>query len=119
MSTRWWQPRRDGEPTADYLGRVLDDLGHPNMADRARRAHFDDFFCPPEIDDGANIHRLVFEVTDWARSASREQRHRAVAVIDAAKDGEFDGTWEEADRWAASADGRAAFRELLGWRRRP
>jgi hypothetical protein len=116
VSTRWWHPRRDDEPTADYLARVLDELGHTDMARRALLAHFDDYFCPPDVDDGANIHRLVAELDSWARSATRDQRHRARAVIEAAKDGEFDGTRAEADRWAASADGQAAFHELFGGR---
>lgn len=114
IDTRWWQPRREGEPTAGYLGRVLDELGNADMARRALLAHFDDYFCPDHVDDGANIHRLVAELEDWARSATRDQRLRARAVIEAAKDGAFDGTRAEADQWAASPDGQAVFRELLG-----
>jgi hypothetical protein len=117
VSDRWWQPRRDGEPTADYLARVLDELGHPDMARRALLAHFDDYFCPDGVDDGANIDRLVAELDSWARSATRDQRHRARAVIEAAKTGEFDGTKAESEQWAASPDGQAAFRAVLGWRR--
>jgi hypothetical protein len=109
-------PRQPGESTAEYLGRTLDEIGLPDMALRARAFHFDDYFCPDEIDDGANINRLVAElrrradVYEWAD----QPRRRIEAVIAAAIDGEFDGTTEEADAWAASSDGQAIFRDLLG-----
>ncbi|MGH3548888.1 MAG: hypothetical protein ACRDQU_12420 [Pseudonocardiaceae bacterium] len=110
----WWEPRRDGEATAVYLARVLDELGADEMAGRARLCHFDDYFCPDEVDDGANINRLVAELADWKRSATRDQRLRAHAVTEEAKAGEFDGTREESNRWAASKNGREVFRELVG-----
>ncbi|HEY2763389.1 MAG TPA: hypothetical protein VGJ13_05165 [Pseudonocardiaceae bacterium] len=109
----WWETRRDGEPTATYLARVLDDLGAADVATQARRFHFDDYFCPESVDDGANIHRLVFAVEDWARSATRDQRERARVVSAAAKTGEFDGTREESQQWAASSDGQAVFQDLV------
>jgi hypothetical protein len=109
----WWEPRREGEPTRDYLARVLDDLGAPDLAARALQAHYDDYLCPPAIDDGANIHRLIAAVQDWSRSSTRLQRERAKAVVVAARDGEFDGTRAEASEWAASPDGQATFAEFL------
>lgn len=109
----WWEHRRDGEPTADYLARVLDELGADHVANKARLYHFDDYFCPPSVDDGANIHRLIDAVLDWSRSATRDQRERAKAVMAAAKDGEFDGTKAESEQWARSPDGRAMFRDLI------
>lgn len=109
----WWEPRRGYESTAVYLARVLAELGADHLADKARLCHFDDYFCPDSIDDGANIHRLVSEVDEWARSVSRDQRGRAQVVVAAAKRGEFDGTREESERWAASADGQAVFRDLI------
>ncbi|HEY7009054.1 MAG TPA: hypothetical protein VH395_08950 [Jatrophihabitantaceae bacterium] len=105
--------RRPGEPTAVYLGRVLDILGLHEMADRARAFHFDDYFCPPEIDDGGNINRLVDELTAHARAADDEQSARIREVIAMAIDGAFDGTREESDQWAASPDGQATFHALF------
>lgn len=109
----WWEPRRDGEATAAYLARVLDALGADALANKARLFHYDDFFCPDTVDDGANIPRLIANVRGWSRSATRDQRERAKVVMTAAKDGEFDGTRAEADAWAASPDGQAAFRDLI------
>lgn len=111
--TQWWERRRDGEPTAEYLARVLGELGADHLANKARLFHFDDYFCPPSVDDGANIHRLIAAVQDWSRSATREQRDRAKVVIKAATDGEFDGTREESDQWARSPQGQQVFRDLI------
>lgn len=113
QAARWWEPRRDGEATAAYLARVLDDLGAADLATKARRYHFDDYFCPESVDDGANINRLVAEVRDWSRSCTRDQRERAKAVIEAAVGGEFDGTREESEQWARSEDGQQVFRALV------
>jgi hypothetical protein len=119
VTGNWWESRRDYESTADYLARVLTDLGAEDLADKARLGHFDDYFCPEPVDDGANIHRLIAEVAGWARSATRDQRRRALEVIAAAKDGDFDGTKAESERWAASPTGRAVFREFIEGAHRP
>lgn len=110
---RWWEPRRDGERTFAYLSRVLEELGAKRLAVKALKAHYDDFECPPEIDDGFNIHRLVNDLEQWRRRATREQRRRAEQVISAAVVGEFDSTKEESDRYAASARGQADLRALF------
>lgn len=114
--TPWWETRRGNEPTNDYLSRVLDELGAPEIAANALAYHYDDFFCPDEIDDGANIHRLVRDVDNWSRRATQNQRDQALQLIEAAKNGEFDGTREEAAAWGRSADGQATYRDLLGGR---
>lgn len=108
----WWEGRRKDEPTADYLSRVLDELGAPDLAANALAYHYDDFFCPEEIDDGANIHRLVRDVADWA--ANNGGPDRARTLIEAAKYGEFDGTEAESRAWGQSAEGQALMRDLLG-----
>lgn len=114
MAERWWELRREGEPTAAYLGRVLDQLPVGNMARRAREGHFDDYFAPAEVADGMEILRLVNELHGYASrpATPRNDRLRIRAVIAAVKEGEFDGTKEESDRWAASADGQRAMAEL-------
>lgn len=105
----WWEPRQKGERTFAYLGRVLDQLGALTLAENARNAHYDDFECPPEIDDGMNMQRLVADLERWG---GRAQRRRAAVVIAAVKVGEFDATKEESDRYAASARGQADLRAL-------
>jgi hypothetical protein len=108
-----WEGRRPNEPTADYLGRVLDEfLGLQEMAARARAAHFDDYFAPPDIADGLETLRLVRELHAIARGTNRAHRLRIREVVAAVKSGEFDGTRAESDRWAASKDGQEAMRML-------
>lgn len=127
MPESWWEPRREGEATADYLARVLDELGAGELATQARACHFDDYRCPPDVDDGMNIHRLVHGVKVWALhhpaaapSATPPVSDRAAliarvrAVVNAAFAGEFDGTTEESRAWAETPEGRATFRELMG-----
>ena len=106
-----WEKRREGELTTEYLGRVLEDYLHlPEMAKRARYGHFDDYFCPAEIADGTEIIRLVQELYDKTRLLTRNspQWVRVICVIEAVKQGEFDGTKEESDRWVASKEGQEA-----------
>lgn len=111
-SERWWEPRTDNELTADYLGRVLDDLGATEMGDAARRFDYDDYRCEHPDDVGNNINRLVADLVAWGLSHNQPRRCRI--VVQAAIDGEFDGTKAEAAAWAQSPEGRATFEELLG-----
>lgn len=108
----WWERRREGEATAAYLGRVLDDVGLEAMAADARAFHYDDYFCPPAVDDGMNIHRLVAELRHAQTKASGLDRERIEAIVGAAINGEFDGTHEESAAWERSPDGQEALRML-------
>jgi hypothetical protein len=111
-----FERRRKNELTTEYLGRVLEDyLYFPEMAKRAREGHFDDYFCPPEVDDGMNIHRLVWELQFKLENINKDtpQGHRIKEVIGVAIDGGFDGTKEEAERWGASKEGQESFKRLL------
>lgn len=115
MTPRWFAQRMPGERTNVYLGRVLDLMGLRDMAHRARLGHFDDYFCPPEVDDGLNITRLIGELREHIGTAAEEGRRRELqGVIDAAMEGEFDGTEAEAKEWARSPEGRATFTRLTG-----
>lgn len=109
----WWQRRQPGEPTPPYLARVLEAAGLTEMAADARACHYDDYLCPPDVDDGMNMHRLVAELRLHARTADRIKRDRIEAVAQAAMNGEFDGTREEAHAWEESPDGQAAMRTLI------
>lgn len=115
---KWWELRRNGERTFAYLARVLEELGADRLAAKARLAHYDDFECPVEVDDGLNMLRLVNDLDQWRRRSTRQQRLRAGEIIEAVKEGEFDSTKEESDRYAASARGQADMKALLkdeGW----
>lgn len=107
---QWWAPRRDNEPTAEYLARVLDDLGATQLAANARAYHYDDYRCPDHIDDAMNIYRLILDIEAWAVTHNHPRRARIVAA--AARFGEFDGTADEATAWAASPEGQATFAQL-------
>lgn len=116
-SPPWWAPRAPGERTTQYLARVLDVLGLADMGRRARAGHFDDYFCPPEVDDGMNIHRLVAELEVLRAKATQHNRRKDIeALIAAAKEGEFDATKAESEEWARGPQGTAAFKRLAGGR---
>lgn len=66
---------------------------------KARRGDFNDYFA----DSATPIHDLV---TELRRLGFPDLAQRAI-------DGEFDGTPEEADAWAKSPEGQAAFRDLV------
>ena len=109
-----WETRREGEATAEYLGRVLEGYaGLPLLAANARAFHYDDYFAPPEVATGMELHVLVEELERVAKRASHDRRQRCQMLIGAVKAGEFDGTQEESQRWIESADGQAAFRLLV------
>lgn len=117
MTSYPWEPRREGEATADYLARVLDESGLPELAANARAKHYDDYFCPPEVDDGLNMHRLIGDLqSQISPTAVKEsQRYRRIkALQDATMAGEFDGTSEESEAWSRSPQGQATFQSLLG-----
>jgi hypothetical protein len=117
--------RRPNEQTPDYLGRVLAWAGMPELAERARLGHFDDFHAPAEVADGMEIVRLVGELrveakktTDpngnpYSPDARRMRADRAAQIENAARRGEFDATKAESDRWAASKGGQETFGELV------
>lgn len=106
-------PRKPGESTMNYLARTLKTVGLNDMARRAELGHFDDYFCPPEVDDGMNINRLVNELSSAAKvQPTTAQRDQIAAVVDMAMSGEFDGTREESERWAKSKDGQETMKEF-------
>jgi hypothetical protein len=108
-----WDRRRENEQTPDYLGRVLDWAGLPDMARRAREGHFDDFQAPAEVASGAELIRLVAELRIEARTVAPLQRERFAAIENAARRGEFDATKAESDRWAASKSGQDTLSRLV------
>jgi hypothetical protein len=114
----WWESRREGERTAVYLTRVLKELGplFAHVATAAEALHYDDYFCPPDVDDGFNINRLVRDLLA-VQVGNPELKRKVVDVAMAAKSGEFDGTREESREWARSPDGQATFNLLLPGRR--
>jgi hypothetical protein len=109
----WWRRRQEGEETASYLARVLEEAGLTGMAEDARAFHYDDYRCPPDVDDGMNMHRLVGELRANMRVADRARRGRIDAIAAAAMNGEFDGTRAEAAAWETSPDGQEAMRALF------
>lgn len=109
----WWEPRRPGEMTPEYLGRVLDELPSPELAERARLGHFDDFHAPADIADGLELLRLAGELRVLARETPALAERIAV-IENALRRGEFDATLAESDRWAASKEGQETLGELVG-----
>lgn len=105
----WWERRRTGEATAAYLARVLRELGAEQLAEDAARCHYDEFLCPPAVAKGMPVERLMRDVEQWG---DRDQTGRVYVVLKAVRDGEFEGTVEEANAWASSPDGQEALSSL-------
>lgn len=72
---------------------------HERLAKRAEAGYYDDYLS----DLACPIVRLVKDATQMGLHT----------VAEAAKEGAFDGTKEEADAWAESEEGKAVFKELL------
>lgn len=93
--------RLDGEPSSEFLARILAAEGAPEwMVSLARDCHYDDFKSPiamPEMQlhNDAKANGLP-QIAAWVEQ------------------GVFDSTKAESDEWAKSPDGQATFRELLG-----
>lgn len=91
------------EATKDRLARELHEAGLPEeMVERARRGAYDDWIS----DSATPLIDLVNELAKYDTPGARLVRAKVI-------DGDFDGTREESDAWAASEEGRAAFRSLL------
>lgn len=90
------------ETSKEKLARALEEAGDPKLAkmiERARDGFYSDYESPLALPE-------LTLVRDLAAAGHPDLARRAQA-------GEFDGTKEEADAWAASEEGQAAFRELI------
>lgn len=91
-------------PTKRKLASALQRAGCPTpMVEAALMGYYDDF----ESALPAPINQLVADLRTLGLEALAQE----------AIDGKFDGTREESEAWAKSADGQAAFAELLGGNR--
>lgn len=89
--------------TTEKLVAALREAGASEaMIRKAEAAQYDDFLS----DSAMPINDLVIA----ARAEGLAQ------IADRAINGDFDATKEESDAWAASEDGQATFRDLLGER---
>jgi hypothetical protein len=99
-------------PTPERLARAIEQAAREQrklppllLVARARAGYYDDF----KSDVVDPIGTLVSDLNRATRDGYydfRDLMRRAIA-------GEFDATKEEGDAWVASADGQAAFREIL------
>lgn len=92
------------DSTRERLAQALIDAGfvHAAMIGAARSGLYDDFLS----DEAMPLHLLVGHLQQYG--------DKALPLRQRVMEGEFDSTKEEADAWAASEDGKAAFDELLG-----
>lgn len=90
------------QSTKDKLAAALIAADLHDMARRAAEGYYDDFLSPldlPSIALDSDLHTAGTP----AAMALRERHHN----------GEFDGTIEEGDAWAASADGQETLLRLI------
>lgn len=82
----------------------------PAMLRAAIDGYYDDYLSPL----AAPVNQLVADLRSLAALPSTGPKARAAlaGLVSRAIGGEFDGTREEAEAWAASPEGRAVFREL-------
>jgi hypothetical protein len=88
--------------TKDRLAAALTAAGLLELAEKARRGIYDDFESP-------ETWPMLRLVSDLDHSGSLA----ADLLVDRVMAGEFDGTPEEAEAWAASADGQRTIRKLM------
>lgn len=92
------------QPTSELLARALEEAGAPaDMVRRAREDYYHDFKSPlamPEM-------QLLSEARSYGLNS----------IAEGVMEGRWDATKEESDEWAASPEGQATFRELLGGNR--
>lgn len=92
--------RQEGEPTTEFLARILTDVGAPEwMISYAKDGHYDDFKSPLAMPE----HQLHAD-------AKANGLPQIAAWVE---QGVFDSTKDESAAWAQSPDGQATFRELL------
>lgn len=89
------------EPSSEQLVEALIEAGAPaEMIQRAREDYYHDFKSPLALPE--------MELLTDAR------RHGLTTIAEGVIEGRWDATKEESDAWAASPEGQATFRELLG-----
>lgn len=88
-------------PTTERLALALEQAGAPPyMVQRAREGYYDDYRSP-----------LAGPIMQLVADAKTE---RLWDIATRAANGEFDGTREEAEEWAWSAEGQETFRRFFG-----
>jgi hypothetical protein len=80
--------RREGRPTKERLAAALREIGLSDLADEAARGMFDDYESPNAFPLINLVHRL-----------GEAKTPEATALAERVKNGDFDGTKEEADAW--------------------
>jgi hypothetical protein len=87
--------------TSDKLAAALREAGAPGiMIGRAEHGYYDDYKSHLAMP----LHQLVVDA----------RQHKLEDIAKRAIAGEFDGTKEEGDEWAASPEGQAIISELGG-----
>lgn len=88
--------------TKDILADALIEAGLPALAAQAREGHYHDYLSPLDSPTSA----LTEELLKAGTQAALGLRHRVI-------NGDFDASLEEANEWARSQDGQAAFAALV------
>jgi hypothetical protein len=98
--------------TSQKLADALRAAGFEALAKRAEADEFHDFLSPHALPETMLDQELVAIMRDESRTPL--ERQRAGEIRGRHHEGDFDASLEESDDWAASPDGKDAFRQLLG-----
>ena len=91
-------------PTSEALALALEAAGAPvEMVAKARANYYHDFMSP-----------LAMPETQLIADA---REHGLADIVEGVLEGRWDASKAESDAWAASPEGQAAFRELVGGNR--
>lgn len=94
--------------TKDKLARALTDVGLPEMAGLAAQGYYHDYLSPLDLPELTLIGDLEVAASKVRNSTAIMNLRKRVM------NGDFDASKEESDEWAASEEGRDAFRRLRG-----
>jgi hypothetical protein len=96
--------------SSEYLATELEKVGLDEMAEKARRNEYHDFFsesATPAMDLADDLAEASHGAEGDHREAIKDLRKRHI------NDGEFDATLEESRLWTESEEGQETFKKLV------
>jgi hypothetical protein len=96
--------------TKDMLAQALREVGLNELADKAATGYYHDYLSPLELPEIVLVNRLIIAATEAPAERAKAIHDLRQRVIN----GDFDASAEEAEEWAASPEGEATMRSIMG-----